>query len=106
MTQPDGNRIERISTGISGLDTVLNGGLVKGGIYIVRGTPGAGKTILGNQLCFNLAAVGGKALYVTLLAESNARMMLNLGSMQFYDADVIPQSIVYVSAFGPLQQDG
>lgn len=31
---------ERIPTGIPGLDTVLRGGFLKAGIYIVRGDPG------------------------------------------------------------------
>jgi circadian clock protein KaiC len=36
--------IERVPTGITGLDVILNGGFLKGGIYIVQGPPGTGKT--------------------------------------------------------------
>ena len=36
-----------------GLDTILRGGFMRGGIYIVQGAPGAGKTILSNQICFH-----------------------------------------------------
>src|SRR5262245_27663102 len=43
----------RIQTGIVGLDLILGGGLFKGGVYIVMGRPGTGKTILGNQLAFH-----------------------------------------------------
>ena len=37
---------ERVRTGISGLDFILEGGLLQAGVYIVQGPPGAGKTIL------------------------------------------------------------
>lgn len=64
---------ERLPTGIAGLDAVLGGGVIDGGIYIIQGAPGAGKTILGNQICFAHGAHGRRALYVTLLAESHSR---------------------------------
>src|SRR5215468_10899268 len=37
----------RISTGISGLDHILHGGLLPGRTYLVHGEPGTGKTTLG-----------------------------------------------------------
>jgi len=44
-------RLRRVPTGVPGLDSVLRGGLFAGGGYIIRGGPGAGKTILANQIC-------------------------------------------------------
>lgn len=38
---------DRVSTGISGVDTILNGGLIEGQNALLRGPPGAGKTIFG-----------------------------------------------------------
>ena len=62
ITDPiDGNGqtpLERVPTGIPGLDSVLRGGFLKAGIYIVRGEPGTGKTIFGNQFSFNHVAAG------------------------------------------------
>ena len=49
----------RVATGIAGLDTVLLGGVFEGGIYIVEGSPGTGKTILTSQICCHSAAEGG-----------------------------------------------
>lgn len=43
--------IERMETGLPGLDDILGGGPVRGAAYIVRGPPGAGKTIIANQVC-------------------------------------------------------
>jgi KaiC/GvpD/RAD55 family RecA-like ATPase len=37
----------RLSTGINGLDDVLNGGYLRGDGYLLRGEPGTGKTLLG-----------------------------------------------------------
>lgn len=106
MTHDDEPRLERIPTGIAGLDIILKGGFVRGGIYIVTGCPGSGKTIFGNQLCFSHVAAGGKAAFVTLLSESHARMMLNLSELSFFDATVIPKSLYYLSAFAALESEG
>jgi circadian clock protein KaiC len=98
--------LERISSGVSGLDTVLFGGFIKNGLYIIQGAPGAGKTILSNQICYAFAASGGRALYVTLLSEQHERLLANLEQMSFFDAARIAHEISYVSAFQLLERDG
>ena len=59
--QPGLLPLARVPTGVAGLDLVLGGGLPVGGAYLVAGTPGTGKTTLGNQLAFAHAAGGGVA---------------------------------------------
>ncbi len=98
--------LDRLRTGIPGLDDILGGGVFNGAAYIVQGTPGAGKTILANQICFNHAARGGKALYVSLLAEAHDRLLTYLSPMRFYDAAMVPANIFYMSAFSILQKEG
>jgi len=93
--------LKRIPTGVPGLDTVL-----RGGIFIVQGSPGAGKTTLGNQICFHHVAKGGRALYVTLLAENHARMLLHIGQLGFFEEAIIPDRLYYISAFRVLEQEG
>jgi circadian clock protein KaiC len=39
----------QVSSGVPGLDNLLNGGFVKGRLYLVIGSPGTGKTLLGTQ---------------------------------------------------------
>jgi circadian clock protein KaiC len=97
---------QRVSTGVFGLDNILDGGLVPGAVYIIQGLPGAGKTILSNQFCFHRVAQGEKVLYVTLLAESHSRLMQHLSGMSFYDESQIPGSVYYVSGFDDLQSAG
>jgi circadian clock protein KaiC len=98
--------LERIATGVPGLDEILKGGFYEGAVYIVRGTPGAGKTILANQICFHHARQGKRALFVTLLAENHARMHQHLEQMSFYDAHMIPKFVYYISAFRVLEENG
>ena len=95
-----------MDTGVPGLDTILNGGLFKGGVYIVEGAPGSGKTILGNQICFHRAAAGDSTIYLTLLAESHTRMIAHLRTMDFFQAELVASAIYYISAFKVLEESG
>lgn len=56
---------EKTTTGISGLDSVLNGGYLKHKPTLIKGTPGAGKTIF--SLFFAAAQIreNGSVVYVT-----------------------------------------
>lgn len=56
----------RMSTGIQGMDDVLNGGLPAHHLYLLEGAPGAGKTTLGLQFLRAGALAGERVLYVTL----------------------------------------
>ena len=56
---------ERISTGFSELDRVLGGGVVPGGLILVGGDPGIGKSTLLLQVCRNMSASGKKILYIS-----------------------------------------
>lgn len=97
---------ERLPSRIAGLDTILQGGFLRGGVYIIQGSPGSGKTILANQICFGHIAGGERAVYATLLAESHARLLLHLKGMSFFDEKVIPESLFYMSGFNDLEQHG
>ena len=98
--------IERLPSGIAGLDTILHGGFLRGGIYVIMGQPGAGKTILGNQICFNHVAAGGRAVYMTLLAETHARMLAHLRSQAFFTTEPIAKVLHYFSGYHELEQGG
>ncbi len=49
--------IERITTGITGLDEMLRGGLLRGSAVLVEGAPGTGKSTLGMQYIYQGAKV-------------------------------------------------
>ncbi|WP_298923502.1 ATPase domain-containing protein [uncultured Ramlibacter sp.] len=63
---PLGPDQERASTGIAGLDNVLGGGLPARHLYLIEGTPGAGKTTLGLQFLRRGVEQGDRGLYITL----------------------------------------
>lgn len=98
--------LDRLATGVPGLDTLLEGGLLRAGVYLVQGSPGSGKTILGNQMCFAHAAGGGRAVYMTLLAESHTRMLAHMRRMEFFRPELIPEQVHYLSAFKVLEGEG
>lgn len=96
----------RIATGVRGLDAVLHGGMISGAVYIIQGSPGAGKTILANQVCFHQAARGVRCRYMTVLAESHDRMFGHLKEMVYFDEHQVPDSIYYESAYDTLEYEG
>lgn len=98
--------LRRMSSGIEGLDRVLNGGFVEGASYIIEGRPGAGKTILSNQVAFSHAAAGKRVLYVTLLSEGHERLFQALSTLEFFDASNLGQEVIYISVFQTLRDEG
>ncbi len=99
-------RQPRLETGVPRLDFITKGGLLKGASYAILGPPGSGKTVLANQIAFNHVKGGGRALYVTLLTESHARMLANLEELHFFDASAIPEKLHYISGYRELEQEG
>lgn len=58
--------IERVATSIKGLDSLIEGGIPKGSVSLVVGTPGTGKSIFCLQVLYNNAVKGKKCLYLDL----------------------------------------
>jgi circadian clock protein KaiC len=52
--------------GIGGLDDVLGGGLERGRVFLLEGSPGTGKTTIATQFLMAGAAAGERCLYITL----------------------------------------
>ncbi len=55
----------RVKTGICELDRVLGGGVVKGGVSLLGGDPGIGKSTIALQISHQLARAGQKILYIS-----------------------------------------
>ncbi|OWT77020.1 MULTISPECIES: ATPase domain-containing protein [unclassified Achromobacter] len=98
--------LPRMQSGIPGLDQILNGGFIDGASYIVQGRPGAGKTILANQIAFARASAGARVLYVTLLAESHERLFQSMSTLDFFDDQKLGREIIFVSVFHTLREEG
>ena len=67
--------VERTPTGHEELDRVLGGGIVEGGVVLIGGDPGIGKSTLLLQALDSLQRAGHKTLYVTG-EESGAQVAL------------------------------
>ena len=104
---PEAGAEDRVQSGIPRLDYILKGGFIRGGTYTIMGPPGSGKTILGNQFCYNHAAItAGRCVYLTLLVESYDKMLRHMASLKFFNPEYIPDRINYVSGYPALRKDG
>jgi KaiC/GvpD/RAD55 family RecA-like ATPase len=57
--------MERVLSGIKGLDEILGGGFPKGRTILIVGSPGSGKTIFALQFLCAGAAAGERSIYIT-----------------------------------------
>jgi len=71
---------KRLATGTAGLDKMLCGGLLPGGIYSIVGPPGSGKTILAAQFLLEGVKRGENVLLVAL-DEQPVQVKENLTQM-------------------------
>lgn len=87
LSELDGSKEIRFSTGLGELDRVLGGGAVTGSLVLVGGAPGIGKSTLLLQICNHLGK-SLKILYVT--GEESERQLkmraerLQVKSSKFY----------------------
>jgi circadian clock protein KaiC len=98
--------MKRLPTSIQGLDDILEGGLFSGGVYILEGPPGVGKTTLANQVAYVLARSGERTLYVTMLAESHSRMLQHMENQDFFDQQQVNARVFYISGYLELDKGG
>ena len=89
--------INRLATGVPGLDEVLGGGLPEFSFNLIAGPPGCGKTTLAHQMMFNLATPERPALFFTVLGEPPLKMLRYQQQFDFFDSEAINRSIRYIN---------
>jgi circadian clock protein KaiC len=89
--------IQRLATGVSGLDEVLGGGLPQYSFNLIAGPPGCGKTTLAHQMMFALATPERPALYFTVLGEPPLKMLRYQQQFDFFDNDAIDRSVRFIN---------
>ena len=75
LSDIDASDMQRIPTGHEELDRVLGGGIVEGGVVLIGGDPGIGKSTLLLQAMDSMQRSGHRTLYVTG-EESGAQIAL------------------------------
>ncbi|MFW9907745.1 MAG: ATPase domain-containing protein [Candidatus Thorarchaeota archaeon] len=70
--------IERVKTGIPGLDELIEGGFPRGDTILVAGKAGTGKTILANQFLYNGAVMYNEPGVLVTLEESPMAIKRNM----------------------------
>jgi circadian clock protein KaiC len=89
--------INRLATGVPGLDEVLGGGLPEFSFNLIAGQPGSGKTTLAHQMMFALATPERPALYFTVLGEPPLKMLRYQQQFDFFDEASINRSIRFIN---------
>jgi circadian clock protein KaiC len=89
--------INRLSTGVPGLDEILGGGLPEFSFNLIAGQPGCGKTTLAHQIMFALATPERPAIYFTVLGEPPLKMLRYQQQFDFFDTQAINQAVHFVS---------
>jgi circadian clock protein KaiC len=89
--------INRLATGVPGLDQVLGGGLPEFSFNLIAGQPGSGKTTLAHQIMFALATPERPALYFTVLGEPPLKMLRYQQQFGFFDNEAINHSVHFVN---------
>lgn len=83
----------KLSTGDAALDQVLGGGIPRDSLYVLTGPPGAGKTILAQQISFTAARAGLRVIYFTNVSEPHAKIVEHIRNFDFYVPDLIGDRI-------------
>lgn len=97
MTAERKVEINKLLTGVPGLDAVLCGGLPEYSFNIVAGAPGTGKTTLAHQFMFANATVERPAIYFTVLGEPTIKMLRYQQQYSFFDQSKIGESVHLVN---------
>jgi circadian clock protein KaiC len=90
-------KINRLPTGVPGLDEVFGGGLPEYSFNIIAGSPGGGKTTLAHQLMFSLATADRPALYFTVLGEPPLKMMRYQQQFEFFDGEKVNSTVRFIN---------
>lgn len=98
----------KVTTGVPGLDSILNGGFLAERVYLLQGRPGTGKTTMGLQFLIEGVKLGEKCLLISVfessetIRQSAASFGWSLDGIEIYEVssdslskDLIEQSVFF-----------
>ncbi|WP_291319580.1 ATPase domain-containing protein, partial [Desulfonatronospira sp.] len=109
LSRVDISRADHISTGMGELDDVLGGGLVPGGVVLLGGEPGIGKSTLLLQLLSLAGSRDGHTLYISgeesmpQIRSRAQRLALDQEKLQAMATGSLEDILAALSSHGPYQ---
>ena len=89
----------RVSSGVSGLDSLVDDGLPAGRLYVFSGPPGSGKTTVSTQFLVEGARQGEDCLFVSM-HESREDIVEDMSSYEFgFDRAIGSEQLTFVDVF-------
>lgn len=104
--RPDQRYLNKLPTGIPGLDNILAGGFPELSINIISGPPGSGKTIFVQQIVYTNANPKRRALYLTTLSEPSLKMLHYLQKFTFFDPAKVGRDVIYLDIGEVIREKG
>lgn len=92
--------VERVETGIDGVDELFAKGIPKGSAVMVSGGTGSGKTILGLQILAGHAFQGDKCLYMSF-EESEKSLLRHMQGFGMEPRNLLESGNLVVKRFSP-----
>jgi circadian clock protein KaiC len=99
-----GGKREVVSTGVTGFDLILGGGLPARACILVTGDPGCGKTVLCSQVSFAHARAGGRVVLATVTSESHEKVVSGLRGFSFFEPERLGEEVFLVSAYPAMKR--
>jgi circadian clock protein KaiC len=97
VSRRDKVTINKVPTGVPGLDEIMGGGVPEYSFNIIAGAPGCGKTTLAHQFVFANATPERPAIYFTILGEPALKMLRYQQQYSFFDQGKLPGSIRFIN---------
>lgn len=89
------NKIERLSSGVDGVDSLIEGGYPYPSVILVAGPAGTGKTTFTQQFLFAGADLGEVGLYFTTLSEPPQWVMHFMSSFKRLNKAQIGKNVIF-----------
>ncbi len=86
--------MKQVTSGIGGLDSILEGGFSRPSVVLVAGAAGTGKTTFTMQSLFNSAKKEEICMYITALSEPIAMINNFMSRFSFYDISLLEKGNV------------
>ena len=98
--------MERLPSGVRGLDEVVDSGLPRNAINLILGLPGTGKTLLAQQFAFRNATAESPAVYVSTVSEPFEKIVRYGQQLSFFDSEAVGKRVFYEDVGSALLEGG